>query len=102
MSEQFFNQLSGLDKDQKVFELAALFMTVQDIAFFIGMDPEELTTLIRLHPENELSIAYHRGQLMTKIQLRFDSKRYAESGSPEAIKEMLMHLSEQNNSENNA
>lgn len=100
MSEQFFDSLSGLDKDQKVFELAALFMTVQDIAFFIGMDPEGLATLIKLHPENELSIAYNRGKQKTKIQLRYDIRRYAESGSPDAIKEMLMHLAEQNNSEN--
>lgn len=100
MSEKFFDKLSGLDKDQKVFELSALFMTVQDIAYFIGMNPDELATLIKLHPENELSIAYHRGQQKTKIQLRYDIRRYAESGSPDAIKEMLLYLAEQTNSEN--
>ena len=100
MSEQFFDSLSGLDKDQKVFELAALFMKVQDIAFFIGMNPEELASIIKLHPENPLSIAYHRGQMKTVIMLRFDARRFAVSGSPDANKEMLMHLSEQKHSEN--
>lgn len=99
-SEEFFENLAGLDKDEKVFELASLFMEIKDIAYFIGMDPEELASLVKLHPENELSIAYHRGQLATKIKLRFDARRYAISGSPEANKEMLTHLSEQITSEN--
>lgn len=99
-SEQFFNKLSGLDKDQKVFELASLFLKIEDIAFFIGMEPEELSKIIKLHPADELSIAYHRGQMRTMIMLRFDTRRYAFSGSPEANKEMLQHLSEQMYSEN--
>lgn len=99
-SEQFFNKLSGLDKDQKVFELASLFLKIEDIAFFIGMAPEELSNIIKLHPSDELSIAYHRGQMRTMIMLRYDTRRYALSGSPEANKEMLQHLSEQIYSEN--
>lgn len=102
MSETFFDNLSKLDEDQKVFEMAALFMEVTDIAYFIGKKPEELANIIKLHPENPLSIAYHRGQLKTKIQLRFDARRYAVSGSPDANKEMLIHLSEQLTSEDNA
>lgn len=102
MSETFFDNLSRLDEDQKVFELAALFMEVADIAYFIGKKPEDLAAIIKLHPENKLSIAYHRGQLKTKIQLRFDARRYAVSGSPDANKEMLIHLSEQLTSEDNA
>ena len=99
MSEQFFDNLSKLDKDQKVFELAALFMKVPEIAYFIGMSPDELATIIKLHPENELSIAYHRGQMRTVIMLRFDCRRFAVSGSPDANKEMLQHLAEQKHSE---
>ena len=99
-SEQFFDNLSKLDEDEKVFELASLFMKVPEIAYFIGMKPEELSKIIRLHPENPLSIAYHRGRLKTVVMLRFDVRRYAVSGSPDANKEMLQHLSEQKYSEN--
>ena len=100
MSEKFFEDLSKLDKDQKVFELASLFLKIQDIAYFIGEKPEELAKTIKLHPSDPLAIAYHRGQLKTMIMLRFDARRYAVSGSPEANKEMLQHLSEQIYSEN--
>jgi hypothetical protein len=100
MSERFFEKLSGLDEDQKVFELASLFLKIADIAYFIGKRPEELAKIIKLHPADPLSIAYHRGQLKTMIMLRYDARRYAVSGSPEANKEMLQHLSEQIYSEN--
>ena len=100
MSEKFFEDLSKLDKDQKVFELASLFMKIQDIAYFIGEKPEELAKTIKLHPSDPLAIAYHRGQLKTMIMLRFDARRFAVSGSPEANKEMLQHLAEQKYSEN--
>ena len=100
MSEKFFDRLSALDEDQKVFELASLFMKIQDIAYFIGKSPEELAKIIKLHPADPLAIAYHRGQLKTMIMLRFDARRYAVSGSPEANKEMLQHLAEQIYSEN--
>lgn len=100
MSEKFFDSLSGLDEDEKVFELSSLFMRIQDIAYFIGKTPEELAKIIKLHPSDPLAIAYHRGQLKTMIMLRFDVRRYAVSGSPDANKEMLQHLSEQIYSEN--
>lgn len=100
MSEKFFDKLSGLDEDQKVFELASLFLKIQDIAYFIGKTPEELAKIIKLRPADPLAIAYHRGQLKTMIMLRFDARRYAVSGSPEANKEMLQHLAEQIYSEN--
>lgn len=102
MSEKFYDDLTKLDKDQKIFELAALFFEIKDIAYFIGMDPEELASLVKLHPEHEYSIAYHRGQLKTKIILRFDARRYAVSGSPDANKEMLAHLIEQQTGEDDA
>lgn len=89
-----------MDDDQKVFELASLFMKVSEIAYFIGMTPDEFSKLVRLHPENHLSISYHRGQLKTVIMLRFDARRFAVAGSPDANKEMLQHLSEQKYSEN--
>ncbi len=101
-SETYFDNLTGLDKDQKVYELASLFMEVQDIAYFIGMTPDDLAKTIKYHPSDPLSIAYHRGQLKTKIMLRFDARNYAMSGSPEATKEMLEHLSQQLTSEDDA
>ena len=91
-----------MDPDEKVFELSALFMEVQDIAKFIGMDAEDLANTVKYKPSDPLSIAYHRGRLMTKVMLRFDTRRYAVSGSPDANKEMLAHLSEQMTSEDDA
>lgn len=100
MSETFYDNLSKLDEDQKVYELASLFLKIQDIAYFIGKDPQEFARIIKLHPADPLTIAYHRGQLKTVVMLRFDARRFAVSGSPEANKEMLQHLSEQIYSEN--
>ena len=91
-----------MSKEEKVFELAWHFLKVQDIAYFIGMDPHELATIIKLHPENSLSIAYHRGQLKTVIMLRYDALNFAASGSPDALKEMLEHLTEQLTSQDDA
>ena len=99
MSEKFFEDLSKLDKDQKVFELASLFLKIQDIAYFIGEKPEELAKTIKLHPSDPLAIAYHRGKMKTEIMLRFDTNRFALAGSPEALKDMKEYLLKQNISE---
>ena len=101
-SQEFWQTLSKLNKEDKVFELAALFMEVGDIASFIGTTAEEFGNLLRLHPENTLAIAYARGRLKTKIMLRFDALKFAISGSPDATKEMMIHMIEQSQSEQDA
>lgn len=101
-SEQFWDHLSGLSKEDKVQALAMLLMEIADIAALTGYTAEELSALIRIHPEDPISIAYNRGKLKTKVMLRFDALRYAISGSPEATKEMLQHMVEQEQSERDA
>lgn len=98
-SEEFLEKLSASSDADIVRELAALFFEIPDIAFFLGMETEKLATIINLHPDDALSIAYREGQLRTKIMLRFDSRRYALTGSPEATKVMFQHLAEQIKSE---
>lgn len=80
--------------------MASLFFTISDIALFIGMNEEELRAEITCNPEGELSQAYYRGKLKTKIRLRFDSKNYALHGSPDAMKQMREYLSNQQIDEN--
>ena len=45
-------------------------------------------------------MAYRRGQLRTKIKLRFDSLNYAMHGSPQALSEMKEYLADQYIDEN--
>lgn len=84
----------------RVEELAALFFPISEIALFIGMDEENLRTEITCDVESEISKAYYRGKLRTKILLRFDSRNYALHGSPQAVQEMREYLSDQQIDEN--
>lgn len=99
-SEEFLKRLTELPVEARVEELAALFFTIAEIALFIGMDDEELRTEITCNTDSELSQAYYRGKLRTKIQLRFDSRNYALHGSPQALLEMREYLSDQQIDEN--
>lgn len=84
----------------RVEELAALFFTIAEIALFIGMDEEKLRTEITCDTDSDISRAYYRGKLRTKILLRFDSRNYALHGSPQALTEMREYLSNQDIDEN--
>ncbi len=101
-SEEFWEQLTALSDEDAVREMASLFFEVGEIASFIGMDPDEFASIIEYQPENILTKAYKQGKLKTKVLLRFDARRYALSGSPEATREMLTHLAEQTKSEKDA
>ena len=100
MSEQFFNQLSELTVEKQVEELSSLFFTISEIALFIGEDAETLRSVIMFNKDSEISKAYNRGKLRTRILLRFDSRKFALSGSPQAVQEMREYLSDQNIDEN--
>lgn len=95
-SEEYLNRLQTLPKEEKVEELASLFFTISEIALFIGMKPDELKDIISFDECDPLSIAYRRGKLQTQIKLRFDTARFAASGSPAALEDMKSFLSKQN------
>lgn len=99
-SEQFLNRLKESPAEAAVEELAALFFTIGEIALFLGMDEEELRMEITCQPDSDLARAYNSGKLRSKIMLRFDSLNYALHGSPEALREMREHLSNQQIDEN--
>ena len=99
-SDQFLKRLQGLSDVQKVEELASLFFTVDQIAQFVGLDTNKFRNDLIFDKQNILVAAYYRGQLKTKIKLRFDTRRYADAGSPSAEYEMLNFLTEQKISEN--
>jgi len=81
-------------------ELAALMFTIEEIALFTHLDEEDLRGRLLTNPFDELTEAYNRGKLKTKIKLRFDSLNYALHGSPEAVKEMREHMTNQQINEN--
>lgn len=93
-------RLTESSLEEKVEEMAALLFTIADIALFTGMDEEELRSEITCRTSGKLATAYRRGQLRTKIRLRFDSLDYALHGSPQALNEMKEHLADQYIDEN--
>lgn len=98
-SDLFLEDLIKSSKEEQVYKLASLFFTPEDIAFFVGLNPEEFKRRIKFSPEDSLVIAYRKGVMETEIKLRFDTHRYALSGSPEAINNMKDYLSKQKISE---
>lgn len=94
-SEKFLKNLSELTVEKKVEELAALFFTITEIALYIDMDAEQLRNIIVYEKESEISKAYNKGKLQTRILLRFDSRDFALKGSPQALQEMKEYLADQ-------
>lgn len=81
-------------------ELAALPMTITEIAMFTGQDVDELRATINTQPKHSLTIAYNRGKMRTTIKTRFDNLLYALHGSPEAMRDVKEYLSDQQIDEN--
>lgn len=99
-SEASYNQLIESSDAEKVETMASLFFTTKQIASFIGMKHSDFLHIINYDSENPLSVAYHHGKMKTEIVLRFDSLKFAMSGSPQALEEMKSLLIKQNLSEN--
>lgn len=93
-------RLTESSLETQVEELAALFFTISDIALFTGLDEDDLRTDLMDDAPGEYAKAYRRGQLKTKIRLRFDSRNYALHGSPQALNDMKEHLADQQIDEN--
>ena len=72
-----------------------MFFSPSEIADYVGLDNNEFISNIRYSHNDPYAAAYKKGVMNTKIQLRFDTKRYALSGSPEAINTMRDYMSKQ-------
>ena len=99
-SEQFLMRLIESPIEVQVEELAALPMTITEIAMFTGQDAEELRAIISSQPKHSLTMAYNRGKMKTTIMTRFDNLLYALHGSPEAMRDVKEYLSDQQIDEN--
>ena len=98
-SAELYETLIKSSDAEKVETLASLFFTTQQIAAFIGKPIEEFKRLLQYKPDDPLTIGYNRGKMQTEVMLRFDTKRFALAGSPEALKDMKEYLLKQNISE---
>lgn len=84
---------------EQVEKMAALFFSVSDISLLIGMPVDELRRQVTCS-DTELSRAYRRGSLQAQIKLRYQDMVFAKAGSPQALENMLHHLSNQKQDEN--
>ena len=94
-SEEFLKLLTESPLEVQVEELAALPMTITEIAMFTGQDADELRAIINTQPMHSLAKAYNRGKIRTTIKTRFDNLHYALHGSPEAMRDVKEYLSDQ-------
>lgn len=99
-SEQFLKRLTESPIEVQVEELAALPMTITEIAMFTGQDAEEMRAIISSQPKHSLTMAYNRGKMRITIMTRFDNLHYALQGSPEAMSDVKEYLSDQRIDEN--
>lgn len=98
-SEQLYETLIKSSKAEKVETLASLFFTTKQIAAFVGIPHEDFVRTLNHNPDDPLAIAYHHGKMKTEILLRFDTKKFAIAGSPQALEDMKAFLLKQNISE---
>lgn len=99
MSEEYLEKLIGSSKEEQIYELASLFFTPVEIADFVGLKVNDFISLIKYTPDDPYAVAYKKGVMDTRIKLRFDTKRFALSGSPEAVNSMKDYHSKQSISE---
>lgn len=91
--------LAKSSKEDQVEKLASLFFTPEEIAGYVGLDPEDFIRKIKFKSNDKFVEAYRKGVMETEIRLRFDTHRFALSGSPEAVNSMKDYLSKQKISE---
>lgn len=87
------------DNELKQIEaMASLYLTVTDIAIVLGQKPEELRRDVNTdgRPAN---IAYTRGKVTRKVQLRKQEIELAQVGSPLALENARLALIEMEDDE---
>lgn len=99
ISEIYLENLQESSKEEQVYELASMFFSPSEIADYVGLDCNEFIENIKYSKHDAYADAYRRGVMDTRIKLRFDTKRFALSGSPEAVNSMKDYHSKQSISE---
>lgn len=72
-------------------KMASLYMKISDIAFIIGVSPEELRSDIA-NNFSDVSKAYNRGKASSKVALRAQEMQLAKVGSPLALENCRRNL----------
>lgn len=73
------------DKElQQIEQLASLFLPIRGIAVFLGRQPEQLRRDLKIKG-SPMALAYRRGQVSSKIELRKQEMMLARVGSPLAL-----------------
>lgn len=86
------------DKIETVRKLAGVFLPINDIAFVIGVPPEELREDINT-VGSEVSKAYHEAKIASKVRLLDAEMQLAKVGSPQAIENVRSQLQDMEDDE---
>ena len=83
---------------QQIETMASLYLTITDIATVLGYKPEELRRDINAnsHPAN---LAYLKGKVSRKVELRKQEIQLAQVGSPLALENARLALIEMEDDE---
>ncbi len=82
----------------KVEEYASLFMTIDEIAILLNMDPDSLRREIRFG-KSPIAIAYLKGKLETIVEIRKQTVLFAKKGSPSAEQLIANYIANQKQNE---
>lgn len=94
-SEEFLQNLIALSDEEKVSELSSLFFTISEIAVFLDINEEDFRQKVLFEKDSWQSKAYYKGIMRTTIRMRYDTRRFALAGSPQAEEEMKQFLTRQ-------
>ncbi len=94
-SEEFLQNLTALSDEEKVSELSSLFFTISEIAVFLDINEEDFRQKVLFEKDSWQSKAYYKGIMRTTIRMRYDTRRFALAGSPQAEEEMKQFLTRQ-------
>jgi hypothetical protein len=67
----------------KIEEYAGLFLTIDEIAILLDLDPAELRRDIR-HGKSARARAYNKGKIQSILEVRRQTVEFAKKGSPAA------------------
>jgi len=86
MSNQFLMNLTN-DQIQQIEEFAAALMTAKEIAMLLGLNPDDRNSfeeICKNHESSDIFLAFQKGRLQTKFELRKTVIKLAKHGSPAA------------------
>ena len=86
------------DQIRQVEEMSAALLPADEIAILLNLPPEKrtlLTEVVKNHIHSPVYMAFHRGRLSTKFELRKTVIKLAKHGSPAAEPIAEKYLTEQ-------